>query len=359
MAKRIRIVTALIVPTGAWVLNATPNPGFLAGYYGLAGDAILPVTGSVEITGRQFLYLFDDSDNYIGEYTIVDLPPGFVVTSIAQEPTNGMPYGSAGGGLTTYPLVVGGGATVTAWDSGTLPLTLASHVYDSSTMSALFCEGFWILNAACNIPAGVTGYRAFIVSQTYAALSSIFPTIPNPYGADDIPLMVYEGFWTADAALCPVFDPLTDVQIVDPVTGEFSWTLPPLATGVLITLSQTGHDDVVVSVLSPATSYIPVDIYGNVTVDIKPMTVSPLCLGSSATLSLAITTPYEPFGPGGETGGIDLGGEATLQFIGDPSGIYTLVPGKTNDTLYERIPAPTSQVVKIPDPYLRTAFLGE
>ena len=58
-------------------------------------------------------------------------------------------------------------------------------------------------------------------------------------------------------------------------------------------------------------------------------------------------------------GGINLGGSPTLQFIGNPSGIYTIVPGKAYDTLYERIPAVTSQDVKIPDPYIVTAYVGE
>jgi hypothetical protein len=58
-------------------------------------------------------------------------------------------------------------------------------------------------------------------------------------------------------------------------------------------------------------------------------------------------------------GGIDLGGITGFQFIGNPSGIYTLVNSKTNDTLIERIPTPSTQVVKIPDPFIKTGFLGK
>lgn len=62
---------------------------------------------------------------------------------------------------------------------------------------------------------------------------------------------------------------------------------------------------------------------------------------------------------GGQTGGfIDLGGTATVVLSADPSGIYTLVPGKTNDTLYDRDETPVVTVdVKIPDPFIRTGFL--
>lgn len=55
------------------------------------------------------------------------------------------------------------------------------------------------------------------------------------------------------------------------------------------------------------------------------------------------------------TGGIDLGGAAVIQFVTNPAGIYTLVPGKLHDTLYS---GATSVDVKIPDPTFKTAYLG-
>jgi hypothetical protein len=59
-------------------------------------------------------------------------------------------------------------------------------------------------------------------------------------------------------------------------------------------------------------------------------------------------------------GGIDFGGSASFIFSADPSGIYTLVPGKTHDTLYDRIGEEvTSLDVKIPRPFVKTAYFGE
>lgn len=58
-------------------------------------------------------------------------------------------------------------------------------------------------------------------------------------------------------------------------------------------------------------------------------------------------------------GGLSIGGGAVFRFMIDPSGIYTLKPGKTHDTLYERMPNMTQQDVPIPDPFLRTGFIGE
>ena len=57
------------------------------------------------------------------------------------------------------------------------------------------------------------------------------------------------------------------------------------------------------------------------------------------------------------SGGIEFGGTAIMVFIYNPSGIYTLVPGKTHDTLYERISGIDSQNIKIPDPFIKTGYI--
>lgn len=60
------------------------------------------------------------------------------------------------------------------------------------------------------------------------------------------------------------------------------------------------------------------------------------------------------------SGGIVLGGTAPQVLSKDMSGIYTLVKNKTNDTLYNRTAggSETSEVVKIPNPFIRTGFFG-
>lgn len=46
-------------------------------------------------------------------------------------------------------------------------------------------------------------------------------------------------------------------------------------------------------------------------------------------------------------------------FFTDGTGIYTLVPGKTDDTLYVQDYTPVTTVdVKIPDPFIKTGFIG-
>lgn len=58
------------------------------------------------------------------------------------------------------------------------------------------------------------------------------------------------------------------------------------------------------------------------------------------------------------SGGLTLSGAATFVFIGDVSGIYTLTPNLTHDTLYDRTGL-TTQNVAIPDPFIITAYLGK
>ena len=57
-------------------------------------------------------------------------------------------------------------------------------------------------------------------------------------------------------------------------------------------------------------------------------------------------------------GGLVLNGDAPLTLLKDVSGIYTLVPGKTSDTLIDRQTGATSAELKIPDPFAKTGFIG-
>lgn len=57
-------------------------------------------------------------------------------------------------------------------------------------------------------------------------------------------------------------------------------------------------------------------------------------------------------------GGLVLNGSVPITLLKDISGIYTLVPGKTNDTLIDRQTGVASVDVKIPDPFAKTGFIG-
>ena len=58
----------------------------------------------------------------------------------------------------------------------------------------------------------------------------------------------------------------------------------------------------------------------------------------------------------------DLELELTLDsdtvYSADASGLYQIVPGKRNDTLYQREDVEDTIDVKIPNPNIKTAFVG-
>jgi hypothetical protein len=58
-------------------------------------------------------------------------------------------------------------------------------------------------------------------------------------------------------------------------------------------------------------------------------------------------------------GGLELGdGSVPITLLKNVSGIYTMVLGKTNDTLYDRQTGQPNVDVKIPDPIFKTGYLG-
>lgn len=74
--------------------------------------------------------------------------------------------------------------------------------------------------------------------------------------------------------------------------------------------------------------------------------------------------PYiNPLPPQGDinvygNGGLILDGSPPLTLLKDISGIYTLVPDKTNDTLIDRQTGQASVDTKIPDPLFKTGYIG-
>lgn len=70
--------------------------------------------------------------------------------------------------------------------------------------------------------------------------------------------------------------------------------------------------------------------------------------------------PVPPFGDINITaeGGLTLDGTTPQTLLEDVSGIYTLIPGKRNDTLYDRQTGQPNVDVEIPDPGFKTGFIG-
>lgn len=88
---------------------------------------------------------------------------------------------------------------------------------------------------------------------------------------------------------------------------------------------------------------IPVDTTSNIQPTAAAPTVTVVFAGAP---DVAITTDLQ----------IDYGFETTPVFSGDPSGLYTLVPSKHTDTLYQRTGAEDTEIVLIPRPFFRTGY---
>ena len=81
----------------------------------------------------------------------------------------------------------------------------------------------------------------------------------------------------------------------------------------------------------------------------------------SNCLSDEIEPPPDPPLPGVHilgNGGLVLNGSVPLTLLLDVSGIYTIVPGKTNDTLYDRQLGQPNIDVAIPNPRFKTGYIG-
>jgi len=57
-------------------------------------------------------------------------------------------------------------------------------------------------------------------------------------------------------------------------------------------------------------------------------------------------------------GGLILNGQPSVGLLKDISGIYTLISGQIHDTLYDRQTGQTNVNVKIPDPIVKTGYIG-
>jgi hypothetical protein len=131
---------------------------------------------------------------------------------------------------------------------------------------------------------------------------------------------------------------------------EIEWTPPPGAGTVVIETPPSSP---------PIQTYIPpgVGVYTpgpGSTVILTPITPGPIVPGPPVSAPLPADLVVTGIIP------IDITLDARLRLIGDPSGIYTLVPGQKFDVLYERaLGTTTSQTVSIPRPFGITSYVPE
>lgn len=156
-----------------------------------------------------------------------------------------------------------------------------------------------------------------------------------------------------DPDLTSVFN----IQTVNLATGEISWELPVAATGTLIQYLDENEenfsiyqDNAILTFTIPGSGPRSVTLISCI---LNPFDTGPPVEYSIAPVAAFVIPPGDTFIT------IDLGLAEELQFVGNPSGIYTLVPNQYRDILYERIPAPATNPVKIPRPFIKGPFVGD
>ena len=131
----------------------------------------------------------------------------------------------------------------------------------------------------------------------------------------------------------------------------WTWTLNPVSgslvsPGDTITIASTGVDALLLDELTIEMGGIPI-VPSAQTENLLTFIV-PNINGSSSIIAT---------GNGVQFGGTVLLGSLTV-LVDSGSGIYFISPGKTNDTIYDRNNPGQSIIVKIPNPFAKTGFIG-
>jgi hypothetical protein len=139
----------------------------------------------------------------------------------------------------------------------------------------------------------------------------------------------------------------------------FSWTLNgtnPVQAGDTVTATSDPLNPVPPIDFTQVTSVTLEAPSGNITVVTFTATdennfsfLIPTLTGSPGTVAVVITSTQF-------SGSVTLGNLATIFFL-NATGIYTLVPGKTDDTVYDNDNGGTIDT-NIPDPFFKTGFIG-
>lgn len=366
------------------VLPSYPESGFIR----TNSSLVTPRTGSIQLLNGS---IADDGVNpprhVIRKFTLVgtsavqtlydinSLPPGFQITAIQQsitdyptnpQPTSIPPYyeeilGDFLGRWDGDPPIVGYPGETGTWDSFTTNFGINSSggTFDPANDTLNFLAGqidALFTQPVATEPVTASPTAGLTVTRTTTPIDSFGDPILTP---ESIPFSVVAFSWVSDSDNCAGLGPVTNLTVTDSVTGAISWTLPLGADGAIVRVVSL-TEDTEEYVVGPTSTYIPT-LSGDLTITVYAVIGAPvICTSTGVSVSVTVTTPFVfVMGEDGITTGIFLGGTSALQFIGNPSGIYTIVPGKAYDTLYERIPAVTSQNVKIPDPSITTAYVGE
>lgn len=372
--------------TSLGVLPSFPESGFIRANSSMSGDR----TGAIQLLNGD---ITDDGVNpprhvfrkcvLVGSsgiqqlYDLNELPPGFQITALATligfpwpsnpQPSSIPPYydeifGDFLGRWNGDPPVVGNPGDPGVWDAFTTNFGLDSigGTFDPASDTLNFLVGQ--IDATFFQPAAIDPIDAdptsgLSITRTTSPIQVNGDPVTTPVSG--IPFSVARFSWVSDTDDCSGLGPVTDLTVTDPVTGAISWTLPMGATGSLVKVTSI-TEETEEYIVGPTAAYIPT-LSGDLILTVYAITSTPvICTSTGVSVAVTVTAPFVyTMGADGVGQGVDVGGAAFIQVIGDPSGIYTLTPGLRHDTLIERTPSVTTQDVKIPNPKVRFGFVGD
>ncbi len=260
-------------------------------------------------------------------FTLLTLPAGFQITLITRVLNSGVegpPNGGLSGQGWTSDTIEGAGLreiptwdTDFGWNQASAPLNQAAQV------------------------AMLTGYTLncdFLQENGGGFTWSIF--------GPDAPInTALDGTWDDLGAQVVPTPPVVETG---PGPGEI--TVTPGANTVIVVVTVPGEPEIIV----PVTPGVPTVI------TVPPGTPSVTPVNIPITTGPPVEPSTDPVVEGDLV--IDVALISPMQFMRDPSGIYTLVPGQFYDVLYEHVAGTTvatSQTVAIPRPYGVTSYIPE
>ncbi len=286
-----------------------------------------------------------------GPFTIPfsDLPKGITTSAFANSGTgtgvasiNYMPVAISGGGLCLYYLPSTGGSQAVwdVWAGYTL-------FYPPEGTGYSLLNPWWT--------GGTVDGMVFQATGTVLALGiSPYLTVIN----EDLFDLNVGGQITYPDDPPPPLDPVFNIQVIDEPNREISWELPPEASGTTIQYFFEGLNYSFYQDLADLTFEIPGTLNQEIT--LISTLLEPWNTGEPVEYEFVPTSTILP--PGDVFLVIDVSLTPTVLALTNPSGIYTLVPGKLHDTLYERVAGTTVATtveVAIPDPFAICAYIPE
>ena len=302
---------------GPWAVDANLYYVSTLGYQGPA------TTGAAQFTfgGNNLIYLIPTGSGVAIPTRIQELPFGFQFLDLNQSSVGGPPVALEM--ISVSPFT--GVGTIATWSVTSLGWSAGTTPFTPTVQEAML--------------VGITANATYNSGAASGVLNGA--TLINP-GQDANGLL-----GTYDALGPQVTPGPIDVEVGP---GDNEITITPGPDTVVVIIEEEGQEEVVIAVTPGVPVVVPVTV-PNVTV--IPVNY-PIVPGTPVTVEVPIVFEVEGLLV------IDMALAPTIRLIGDPSGIYTLIPNQRFDVLYERAAGTTTtQTVQIPRPFGITSYVPE